>query len=88
MTMMFLDGAKPECWTRLRAAKEFAASQGWDANATHAWTDRALYHPDNPRDYGSTIGMPDGNGGMVCVGCWWCEGDRTAAHVYLTGEAA
>lgn len=78
---------------RLDSARTFAHTQGWDQRATRAWTDRALYHPDNPRDYGATVGWPvtDRLGrvsGAVCVGCWWCGGPRTAAHDYLAGGVA
>lgn len=46
--------------------------------------DKERYHPANPADYGSSIGMPieDRRGrvvGYACVGCWWCEEWRPGA---------
>lgn len=49
-----------------------------------AWRDRFLYHNPDGR-YRSTVGMPDGDGGYVCVGCWWCEGPVTDAHDEAVG---
>ena len=42
--------------------------------------DKARYHPPDPADYGSTVGMPveDDSGrvvGYACVGCWYCSPD-------------
>lgn len=43
--------------------------------SARALADRDHYHPDNPADYPSPIGMVYECGGrtyFVCVGCWWC----------------
>lgn len=35
--------------------------------------DKARYHPTDPKDYGSSIGIEDKDGNRYCVGCWHCE---------------
>jgi hypothetical protein len=44
--------------------------------AERAARDKARYHPFDPKDYGSPVGMPDvdahGDMVFVCVGCWYC----------------
>lgn len=47
--------------------------------------DKQRYHPANPKDYGSTVGMPIDNSkgkviGYACVGCWWCCPDEARTH--------
>lgn len=45
--------------------------------------DRDRYHPADPADYGSAIGIPyeDDNGRVcfACVGCSYCMGDESAS---------
>ena len=61
---------------------------GFTANGRWAAQDRALYHPDNPKDYGSTVGIMDNDGNTFCVGCYWCEGPWTEYHTLIHGHDA
>ena len=45
-----------------------------------AWADRWRYHNEDG-NYRSTVGIEDDEGNRYCVGCWWCEGPITDAHV-------
>jgi hypothetical protein len=35
--------------------------------------DRQSYHPDNPADYRSVVGIEGPDGNFYCVGCFWCD---------------
>ena len=43
-----------------------------DDKPNRAERDRRRFHPENPADYGSTVGIPDEDGNLYCVGCYWC----------------
>ena len=86
MSSVFMDGVfdeQPLNWRE--AAEQEALNRGGDHDAIRAWGDRAVYHPDNPADYGSTVGIMDKDGNTFCVGCHWCEGPRTEAHSWVEG---
>lgn len=42
--------------------------------------DRDRYHPSDPADYGSVVGVPylgeDGSMFFACVGCFYCMPDE------------
>ena len=66
---MALDRKKrPWCWERLRAGGEGATEDemvGW-------------HHQLDGHGFGWTLGVGDGQGGLVCCGSWGCkESDTT-----------
>ena len=66
---MALDRKKrPWCWERLRAGGEGATEDemvGW-------------HHQLDGHGFGWTLGVGDGQGGLVCCGSWGCkESDMT-----------
>lgn len=64
---------------RKRMVAQTLREQTRAATEERAARDKARYHPSNPADYGSPIGMPywDGRRWLnACVGCWYCAPDR------------